>query len=195
MHYQVIYLVEHRVVLVVLEIILNKHNKIHELIVVVVRRQMDEVVQEAEVDAIVLMDQIVAIIIIIITQMKMVRMEILVMKHLYHHPHGLVVVIIHVVAHLVIEYDLMMIGESIKYITLIMIYVLVLIYLEINLKHFVVVVVVVVLHVKHRKVGVDHEVMMMIIMKKMKIHRHQSMVQLHGHLEVDKQDVVVAVVQ
>jgi hypothetical protein len=105
MHYQVIYLVEHQVVLAVLEVILSNHNKIHEIlvVVVVVQRQMDEVVQEAEVDVIILMDQIVAIIIIIIIQMIMVRMEMLVMKHLYHHLHGLVVVIIHVADHLEIE--------------------------------------------------------------------------------------------
>ncbi len=110
MPYQVIYLAEHQVVPVVPEIILNNHNKIHEILVAVVQCQMDVVVQEAEVDVITLMDQIVALIIIII-QMITVRMEILVMKHLYHHPHGLVVVTIHVVDHLGIEYDLMMIGE------------------------------------------------------------------------------------
>jgi hypothetical protein len=40
-------------------------------------------------------------------------------------------------------------------------------------------------------VGVDHEVMMMIATSKVTIHQHQSMVHLHGHLEVDRQDVVV----
>ena len=48
MHYQVIYLVVHRVVLVVLEIILNNHNKMHEVLVVD-QCQMDEVDREAEV--------------------------------------------------------------------------------------------------------------------------------------------------
>jgi hypothetical protein len=110
MHYQVIYLAEHQVVLVELEIIRNNHNRIHETIVVVVRYPMDEVVQEAEVDVIILMDQIVAIIIIII-QMITVRMAMLVMKHLHNHLHGLVVFIIRVADHLEIEYDLTMIGK------------------------------------------------------------------------------------
>jgi hypothetical protein len=35
----------------------------------------------------------------------------------------------------------------------------------------------------------------MIIMNKVKIHQHQSMVHLRGHLEVDRQDVVVVVDQ
>ncbi len=54
------------------------------------------------------LDQIVEIIIPKIMQ-KMVEA---VMIHLSHHPHGLVVVIIHVVEdRLGIEYDLMMIGK------------------------------------------------------------------------------------
>jgi hypothetical protein len=110
MHYQAIYLAEHQVVLVELEIIRNNHNRILEIIVVVVRYPMDVVVvQEAEVDVIILMDQIVAIIIII--QMITVRMAMRVMKHLHNHLHGLVVVIIRVVDHSEIEYDLTMIGK------------------------------------------------------------------------------------
>ncbi len=53
--------------------------------------------------------------------------------------------------------------------------------------HFVVVEV----HVKQRTDGVDHEVMRMKIMIRMKIHQqHLQTVQLLGHLEVDKQDEV-----
>jgi hypothetical protein len=60
------------------------------------------------VDVIIHLDQIVEIIIPKIMQ-KMVEE---VMIHLSHHPHGLVVVIIHVVEdRLGIEYDLMMIGK------------------------------------------------------------------------------------
>ncbi len=60
-----------------------------------------------------------------------------------------------------------------------------------NLNHFVVVGV----HAKQQKDGVDHEVMMMKIMIRMKIHQHQQMVQLLGHLVVDKQDEAVVVVE
>jgi hypothetical protein len=44
-------------------------------------------------------------------------------------------------------------------------------------------------------VGVDPEVMMMITTNKVTIHQHQSMVHLHGHHEVDRQDVVVVMDQ
>jgi hypothetical protein len=57
-----------------------------------------------------------------------------------------------------------------------------------NLNHFVVVEV----RAKHLLMdGVGHVVMMMKIMNRMKIHQHHPMVQLLGHLEVDKQDEVV----
>jgi hypothetical protein len=46
-------------------------------------------------------------------------------------------------------------------------------------------------HVNHLKDGADHEVMMMKIMTRMKIHQHLRMVHLHGHLVVDKPDEVV----
>jgi hypothetical protein len=105
MLYQVIYLAEHQVVLVELEIVLNNHNRILETLVVAVRCPMDEVVvavvHEVEVDVIIPMDQTVAIIIIII-QMITVRMAMRVMKHPHNHLHGLVL-IIHVVGHSEIE--------------------------------------------------------------------------------------------
>jgi hypothetical protein len=60
-----------------------------------------------------------------------------------------------------------------------------------NLNHFVVVEV----RVKQLKDGVDHEVMRMKIMNRMKIHPHLQMVDLHGHHVVDKQDEEVVVDQ
>ncbi len=46
-------------------------------------------------------------------------------------------------------------------------------------------------HVNHLKDGDDHEVMMMKIMNRMKIHQHLQIVHHHGQLVVDKLDEVV----
>jgi hypothetical protein len=56
-----------------------------------------------------------------------------------------------------------------------------------NLHHFVAVEE----HVNHLKDGDDHEVMMMKIMNRMKIHQHLQIVHHHGQLVVDKLDEVV----
>ena len=112
MHCPVTFLVEHPVVLVVLEITRNNPIKILEIIVGETPRPMVVVeVREVEVAERRPMDRIVAIITIII-QMKMVRMAMVRMIHRHNHLHGLVVVIIREVDRWAIEYDRSMSGKS-----------------------------------------------------------------------------------